>query len=227
MRGIMFSDEMALAIKTGEKTQTRRLTGLDALNKTTNTRNAIRSSSLFYDRWEFYKFATDSIISMKCPYGLEGDTLYVKQRWRTYQPPDRPGGILFANNSFVKTPDNVIDQAHWLKLHQKRNGDNFRPAMFMPSHWALQHVRLDKIEVKRLQSISWGDAAAEGVTAWGERSCPGCVGNQCPKYVTECPIFVRGYIEEYRKLWNKINGAKMPWELNPWVWKLTFTRMKP
>jgi len=214
MRGIMFSDEMALAIKLGNKTQTRRLTGLKLINEAMNSPYPIRTSKMFYDHWEFYNRHGDSVVSLQCPYGVEGSTLYVKQRWRTYeQPQTMIDGILYADNSFEPIANTKEDADRWMAIHDNgKYADQFRPAMFMPSRWALQHIRIDRIEVQRLHKISDADIEAEGVDLKTEN------GKKIGKMF---------YLDRFEYLWDKINGAKMPWELNPWVWKLTFTRMKP
>jgi hypothetical protein len=76
--------------------------------------------------------------------------------------------------------------------------------MLMP-RWACRTVvEITEIRVQRVQQISYEDEGAEGVT----------LGPHCNDRHS-------GFIA----LWNSINGADS-WNVNPWVWAITFRRVK-
>lgn len=81
-----------------------------------------------------------------------------------------------------------------------------RPSIFMP-RWASRiTLELTEVHVERLKHISRGDAMAEG--------CPfaNMADGPDPR-------------QWYAELWNEINGAGS-WDLNPYVWCLSFKRIQ-
>jgi hypothetical protein len=92
-------------------------------------------------------------------------------------------------------------------------GGKWKPSIFMPRDLSRITLEITAIRVERLHSISETDALAEG-----------CSG--------DCPV---GYIPahqagpcayEYAQLWESINGPGS-WAANPFVWVLSFKRLKP
>lgn len=77
----------------------------------------------------------------------------------------------------------------------------YRQARFMPRWAARLMLDVTEIRVQRLCSIGQGDACAEGAPA---------------------PIEPLGWFEQ---LWEEINGPGS-WALNPWVWAVSFERLK-
>ena len=90
---------------------------------------------------------------------------------------------------------------------KKEYDGNWRPSIFMP-RWASRiTLEITEVRVERLQDISEEDAESEGTKypAGGPTSC---------------------YRMGYSWLWESING-KGSWDENPWVWCITFKRIKP
>lgn len=81
-----------------------------------------------------------------------------------------------------------------------------RRAMFMPKWAARIWLEITDVRVQRLQEISEEDAIAEGVAF--------------TKYLNANARF------HFKELWNSINGKTHPWESNPWLWCITFKRIK-
>jgi hypothetical protein len=78
-------------------------------------------------------------------------------------------------------------------------------------------LRITDIRVERLQDISVADAKAEGCKS--------------PLTGAEAPaagpgVFLADERTSFAILWNKINGHGA-WNENPWVWVISFKRIKP
>ncbi|MFN7883589.1 MAG: hypothetical protein ACK5PF_11335, partial [bacterium] len=86
----------------------------------------------------------------------------------------------------------------------------WRPSIYMP-RWASRiTLRITDVRVERLQDISEDDARAEG---W-------------PGPITETGFPIASPLAWFANVWTSINSAGT-WDANPWVWALTFERVKP
>lgn len=88
----------------------------------------------------------------------------------------------------------------------------WRPSIHMPRWAARLFLRVESVRVERLQEITERDAKAEGVRAISQTD----VRRQAT-YTDR---------QDFAQLWNAINGKRHPWELNPWVWVVEFTRVR-
>ena len=183
-RPILFSAPMVKAILDGQKTMTRRVNSIG----------------------EYY------ISDKKCPYGVVGDRLWVRETWyyeehmhdSTEGMPDLPCG-LYSHRLVYKAdctdyPVNVgVGRQGW------------KPSIFMP-RWASRiTLEITGISVERLQDITEEDAMKEGIPM--EIDCPECDTAR----------------KKFKNLWDSINGrGKKPgkaWNDNPWVWVIEFRRI--
>lgn len=136
----------------------------------------------------------DPAVLIACPYGHVGDMLWVRE---TAAFAEFSGGLRLVN--YRATPDGDPTGVTW------------RPSIHMP-RWASRiSLRITNIRVERLQSISEEDAKAEGVKV------------RDIVYPDE-PRSAYSYVEQYRLLWDSINGAGS-WQKNPLVWAITFERL--
>lgn len=87
--------------------------------------------------------------------------------------------------------------------------DRWRPSIHMPRAVSRITLEVESVRVERLNDCSLDDALSEGVS---DRD-PSTGAWQNPK-------------EQYADLWETINGPGS-WEANPWVWVVTFKRIKP
>jgi len=145
---------------------------------------------------------------VKCPYGKPGDPLWVREGLRgDGQPGDRRIGIMryAADGEMVLT----YNQDHLWGYKRPTLS-----AIYMP-RWASRILlEVTDVRVERLQEISWNDAKSEGV-----------ITRDGPLYADE-PVTAYVPQDQYRILWDSINGKKHPWSSNPWVWVVEFKKLE-
>lgn len=175
-----------------------------------------------------------------CPLGRPGDRLWVAEDWRltgwnedtgsvsieyrsdspeTIEPvliPEEadPHGEVFcrlwqessddAENANVPTDEN--GQYHW------RRGESpcrWRPSVTMP-RWASRiTLEVTHVRIERLQACNEVDAIAEGAR-WAACGSPQEGGHKAG----------------FAQFWESINGPGS-WNANPWVWVVSFKRIRP
>lgn len=175
-RPILFSAPMVRALLDGTKTQTRRvvkpgnlgLPGLPLRQPTPNWNVAFHGPGIWSD---------DADFSSRCPYGLPGDRLWVREAIRLVpdqEPDDGTGRVLSvygADGSLT-----VADAWPWKRP--------YLPPMHCPRGLSRIDLEITGVRVERLQEITEGDIIAEG----------------CPREI----LYGTGW---YRDLWEQINGA--------------------
>lgn len=201
-RGIIFSAPMVLALLEGRKTQTRRTKGLDAINTRPGD---YRLRGVEDGLWYFANnLHSDGDTSAKCPYGQPGDRLWVRETWRYYASalnPEANFGVQYrADGAINYWPD-------WDKAMQAQcsPSSKWRPSIFMP-RWASRITpEITDVRVERVQEINECDIVAEGIPF------------QIDRYVSYEEL-----LDDFRDLWDSINGKTHPWASNPWVWAISF-----
>ena len=209
-RPILFSAPMVRAILDGRKTQTRRvmkvqpypdsIVTVEYYNQTVIDRHGDMQPGpeIFGAHWD------DGEHGLRCPYGAPRDTLWVRETWAPH-----PHGVMRCGAVYRADQGAVPDAGRW------------RPSIHMP-RWASRiTLRITDVRVERLQDISEDDAVAEGVAL--ERYVP--VSDSAGTH-SSGEAEPTDPVEEYRNLWNHIN-APGAWDANPWVWALSFERVKP
>jgi|CXWL01.1.fsa_nt_gi hypothetical protein len=142
-------------------------------------------------------------ISALCPFGAVGDRLWVRETWRVV------GGREYEYQQRI---EDVKYKANLLDVIESGNA-TWRPSIFMPK-WACRlRLEITNVRIERLQDCSSEDAIAEGASLW-EGEC-----DLREKRLTRAQL-------QYAALWDSINGA-CSWDANPWVWAITFKRLKP
>ena len=205
---ILFSAEMVRAILRGDKTQTRRAIKPQPPAEAESVSRQLCSQQIpeFDGAWQWWAGKPQTPITkpLFCPYGAPGDTLWVRETWAPH-----PHGVMRCGAVYRADPDAVPDAGRW------------RPSIHMP-RWASRiTLRITAVCVERLQDISEDDAIAEGVAL--ERYVP--ISDSAGKHASG-EAEPTDPVAEYRDLWNRINGAGA-WDYNPWVWALSFERVKP
>jgi hypothetical protein len=219
-RPILFSGEMVRAILDGRKTQTRRKMSVQPWPNATvevgpyhphwidRNGESQPGPSTFGAVWDHQDIVNGGDTGLRCPYGAPGDLLWVREGFAV-QPE------LWADNHGPQpihyTADQVIGFAG--KPDQRQIEDyRSKPSIHMP-RWASRiTLRITDIRVERLQDITEDDARAEGCDP--------------ARWIDETDVGMEGYREGFARLWNKINGPGA-WDANPWVWVISFERVKP
>ena len=190
-RPILFSGPMVRAILEGRKTQTRRIAkGISII--TGDDRSG----------------ATDD----RCPYGVPGDLLWVREAWSTDPCYDHimPSRLRTEWPVYYDSGPGLVIT---LGFHR------VRPSIHMPRWASRLTLNVTGVKVERLNEISEQDARAEGVPQdtypcdHSRRTCDevGCLGPT--------------YRSSFAALWDELHGAGA-WDANPWVWVVEFKRVE-
>lgn len=119
----------------------------------------------------------------------------------------KPGDTLWVKETFAIHPcsGDLFFRADG-DPHGAMSGWKWKPSIFMPRKASRITLEIESVRVERLRNIENAplDIAAEGM----------------PKDSR------MGDIQWYRDLWQSINGISS-WSENPFVWVITFKRIKP
>ena len=219
--GILMTPENVRAIDEVRKTQTRRLRGLGRINENP-------------DRWKLFNNPApgawgfcnncDELVTVKNPYGIKGDLLCLKEKWRInsvdcYCETQKQYHLIEVDYGereseiICGTPEHVQKARQY---HKKHKDNKYGSPLFMPK-WCARtwYRRTDNRPPERLQDISEYDVFAEGIPKGGFWAVPS-------------PAELRTENrEKFARLWNSIHtkhGER--WEDNPWVWPIGFERIE-
>lgn len=178
---------------------------------------------------------------IRCPYGDTGDRLWVRETFAPHNPlsdgspssrvayrADLTWGSwshgserIYARHGFVidgsgrgPWPDEMRGDSLGIAAF----GGRWKPSIHMP-RWASRiDLEVLGVRVERIQDIAEDDAKAEGVEPVpGRRVYPSAQAARVPDYRLG-----------FERLWDKINAKRgYSWESNPWVWCVSFRRVRP
>ena len=217
-RPILFSGPMVNAIFDGRKTQTRRVVKPQPEQRGT-------TAGPIYDQlvWKGHALSESGKLadmSSHSPYGQPGDRLWVRETFRYgwsreekfYNDAD---GASRSERAWERCDEPTEDRVwydadgapgecpydEWAELKT--------PSIYMP-RWACRlGLTVTDVRVERLQEISAADVLAEGVGPCGE---------------ADNRTWLR---KSFHDLWDSINKKRgFGWDVNPWVWTITFERIK-
>jgi hypothetical protein len=240
-RPILFSGQMVRAILGGAKTQTRRV--LHAAEGTfwghPGYELRAQGDGMWGWHWRETGEAANPSTRVRCPYGVPGDRLWVRETFR-----QAPGSM----------------SVHYAADRDEVSGGPWRPSIFMPRWASRLTLELTSVRVERLQDISEADAEAEGIAELvppdnrGQGLTDGALAMAAAATVAAMARPTRraflgsalaaslGFIagarpwevgsgalrrgpspeELFHLVWDSINGKRAPWDSNPWVWVVAF-----
>jgi hypothetical protein len=211
-RPILFSSPMVRAILDGRKTQTRRVV---KPQPTLALDIGASVGGAFIDRREVDAHGFSDVV-VRCPYGVPGDQLWVRETWAAWTPPTEYGECdeVQGPPSEMRSENRHVGEAD---ITYAADGDScpdrWRPSIHMP-RWA-SRITLDvvAVSVERLRDITEEDASREGIERFG---------GGWRDYAHDGEALITGPAS-FATLWDGINGAGS-WAANPWVWRVEFRR---
>lgn len=217
-RPLLISADLIAPTFAGDKTETRRLRGLERINadpskyqlKHLYVGGEDPAVAIFQD----VEFHTN-LTKIKCPYGGPGDHLWVRENWYVGKAWDDTKPVDISPGSNVKH-GYIADgpKPEW--------AGRTRPSIHMPARLSRAKLLITQINVERVQHISEKSAHREGVKkCWEDKN-----GNfwlpdvASVKLVGDHGDFQTGF----KCTWIMLNGVES-WNLNPWVWVIKFKRV--
>ena len=233
-RPILFQAEMVRAILDGRKTQTRRKMKVQPWPDATVEVGPYHPHIVdrhgeshpgpvtFGAIWDHQNIVNGGDAGLRCPYGASGDTFWVRETVWAESTSNGDGVRYTADHDWRIIRNTQQASEAWCKLAQYGGADALDnqsnigrrvPSIHMP-RWASRiTLRITDVRVERLQHISEDDARAEG--------CP-----YPPEWAGRFMDRDETAKMWFKSIWNQINGLGA-WQANPWVWALTFERVKP
>lgn len=217
-RPILFNAEMVKAILEGRKTQTRRV----VKPQPPVTTNVMIQSSRREGLWwagnsvsaippkvltgAVSEFTCTKNVSLgqgwKCPFGVPGDRLWVRETWQYFQTSYTEFGKDFEEADAIPKNGDPAKVAY--AAVDKTSAVWWRPSIHMP-RWASRiTLEITGVRVERVQDISEKDAHLEGIPDW-----KGPDQTFSPKI-------------RFKELWESIYKN---WQQNPWVWCVEFRKL--
>jgi hypothetical protein len=224
---ILFSGPMVRAILEGRKTQTRRMITPQPLIHCSGP--ALRSLSV-QGAWDFGWQEDLPGFPMKCPYGVPGDVLYVRETLKvSHRVLEGIKSISYAANdhTLYRFTDGEWAWASRYGVpgtqchpdHEHAYWNISIPSIHMPRWAARIFLEITSIRVQRLQDVSEEDAVAEGVTTTKAHEN---VSRAFAQLRPDLPK-VGPAQQAFSELWDHINLKRgYGWDVNPWVWAITF-----
>ncbi len=148
---------------------------------------------------------------IKCPFGVPGDRLWIKETWRAPVEFDSMGTdqikekCLSAGYQGFWCPVEYFDSKRdgW-PTHPILAPGRLRPAATMPRELARLVLEISQIEIQRLQEITKEQLTKEGLGEYSEE---------------EARV-------EFQNQWKDCYNRKAPWKNDPWVWVLSFQKVR-
>jgi hypothetical protein len=203
-RPILFSAPMVRALLEGRKTQTRRI--VKHRHPFEVDDGIIDSSDAKWPYFPEYVYGEPGVIPMRCPYGVRGDRLWVKETHAVNVPGCERGLSYRADHNDPKG-DGPANPMRWI------------PSIHMRRGYSRLTLEVTDVRVERLQDISEEDAEQEGV-AWSD----GGSILDWRDYLAPDSRVCKTARDSFRTLWQSINGAES-WDANPFVWAVSFRKV--
>lgn len=232
---MLFTGPMVIAKKEGRKDNTRRLKGLELINKNPDDWEFVRFHDGFAKFCEKHNWTNEKYI--KCPYGQPGDLIWTRETFII-------NGFQVLQNTYymieVKYMDGEIrcvklDENETASFDKWKRKTGKQSSLFMFKSLCRFWDKIESIRCERLQDIAPMAALYEGVEYWNvdHKALEGgefVADFKNYQWVDDedyheyhFPSFSNS-IDSFRTLWDSINAEKgLNWKFNPWVWVVKFS----
>ncbi|WP_043006113.1 hypothetical protein [Comamonas testosteroni] len=210
--GLMFKAPLVRAILSGQKTQTRRVIKPqppeDRLHCSVDSPDAFVASGEW--TWWAGNLTQGIYHTAKFPLGKPGDRIYVRETFvQGYEEDPLTGRLKQWDEEGNDIPMTTWYRATNGGITWSDDGESevnvpWKPAIHMPKSLARIWLEVTGVRVERLQSISRGDAMAEGCPF------PNMADGADPR-------------DWFAEVWKSTGGD---WAANPWVWVIDFKRIE-
>ena len=172
-----------------------------------------------------------------CPLGRAGQLLYVRETWlaeQGYHPGRRPKEKkLSIDYKATPTPGKcqgrIVDEPLGFQILHGVQGalgmidGRWRSPVCMPEWASRLTLKIIKVELQRLHQVEGNPDDAAEEMGW-EPITPGSIDFfRDPSDMS----WSRHPDEAFPTWWDAVYGTTSPWEGDPWVWTITFERIKP
>lgn len=174
MKGILFKSEMVRAIIADIKTETRRIGGLEEVNKNPNY-------------WVFLGNA-EKVGMPRISFAIMRNKNSISSFYFRYKY--QPGDIVYVKETYlIDKIDGIYYRADAAKMEDYNPKDcKWKSAMFMPEKFSRIHLKIKSVHIKRLQYIDNNGAISEGTpdirtpeNGYDMRDCYGALWNSINK----------------------------------------------
>jgi len=199
-RPILMSAAMVLACLDDSKTQTRRVLRPQWPRANTEPKEHSCSPGLWIAYTSDGRLRNgegESGGERRCPYGTPGDRLWVRESFRIV-----PTSAYRASEGVQQTvcPTDPYEAAIYRAGWDRGGSGVWKPSIHMPRWASRLTLIITEVRVELLQDITEADARAEGVAS----------------------------VAAYRELWDSLNAKRgYGWDMNPFVWVVSFVRVQP
>jgi len=235
-RPIIFSTDMVKAILDSKKTQTRRVI------KPT----PVASDDMLAKEVPIWLYPKEFV--GYCLYGQVGDRLWVRETWKILDNTTLLNDLVRVE---YKADGQIIKRRYgdiaWneggfdLPVIQSAMEDGkWKPAHHLPHIISRITLEITEVRVERVQEITAYDALLEGIglpvpkgceiplpppeyEGWSEERRESWIKGQArATYFSRCAD-AQDHIDAFKKLWDSINAERgYGWEVNPFVWCISF-----
>lgn len=208
---IPFKGDMIRAVLSGQKTQTRR--PMKPIPVYPDAFDGLRRE-IHDGQVHFWASGAElPAHKFRCPYGQPGDRLWVKETFYKYYPSEtwpEPKALYKADGITLCDKDSEGKKQRWT------------PSIHMPRILSRITLEITDIRVERVQNITSDGAIAEG--AYEVRK----VGDDIAHATWTMDGLDWRYDtprEAFAATWDSLYAARgFGWDVNPWVWVITFKR---
>lgn len=231
--GLLMRPELALATREGRKTMTRRIVKPQPWKENEYKGSPEGIEKAFYreDQKEWWFVPKDvkeydpspySLMVAKCPYGVPGDQIYVKEPFRVQYPGRdiRPDETTEGYWLVVEFKDGLVKKLQvpyedWERWRNWKDRHAWKSPFFMFKSLARTWMEITAVRAERIQDITNDDAMREGV----------------PAMMKTDPItmdYSADHLGPFKYLWDSINKARgNGWDENKWQWVITYKLIEP